>query len=169
MTGFHDDTIVQEVQDTLKEIMTTIGMSMDQVQTRCPTKPITHPFLQTKDNDESNNFVKSANILKKELRGRKIKTSPRRFHQKKLVPHPPEKCSIVTDFGVFLKKCFSFFFGTGTETFFQGAGTFSGVPEPNFVPALGLSAFFCSTPKSVSRVWGLWLRVLGSGLKNFFC
>ena len=31
VTGFHDDTTVQEVQDTLKEIRTTIGMPMDQV------------------------------------------------------------------------------------------------------------------------------------------
>ena len=30
VTGFHDDTTAQEVQDTLKEIITTIGMSMEQ-------------------------------------------------------------------------------------------------------------------------------------------
>ena len=30
VTGFHDDTTVQEVHDTLKEVITTIGMSVDQ-------------------------------------------------------------------------------------------------------------------------------------------
>ena len=49
---------------------------MEQIQIRCPTKPITHAFLQIKDNDEVNNLVRSANIFKRELRGGKIKISP---------------------------------------------------------------------------------------------
>ena len=32
VTGFHVDTTTQEVQDTLTEIITTIGMSMEQIQ-----------------------------------------------------------------------------------------------------------------------------------------
>ena len=32
VTGFHDDTTTQEVQDTLKEIILTIVMSMEQIQ-----------------------------------------------------------------------------------------------------------------------------------------
>ena len=89
VTGFHDDTSKQEVQHMLKEIIPTLGLPIDQIQIKCPAKPITHAFLQFKDNDERDNFVRSANILKKELRGRKIKISPttdaeKRFHQKRL-------------------------------------------------------------------------------------
>ena len=89
VTGFHEDITEQEVQDTLKEIITTMEMLMDQNQIKCPAKPITHAFLQFKDNDETDKFIRSANILKKELRGRKIKISPamdaeERFHQKRL-------------------------------------------------------------------------------------
>ena len=93
VTGFHDDTTEQEVQDVLKETKTTIGMSMDQVQIKCPAQPITHAFLQFTDNDERDKFVRSANTLKKELRGRKIMISPatdaeERFHQKNTwIPH----------------------------------------------------------------------------------
>ena len=88
MTGFHDDTIEQEVQDILKETITTIGMSMDQIQIKCPAKPTTHTFLQFTDNGVREKFVRSANILKKELRGRRIRISPaidaeERFHQKR--------------------------------------------------------------------------------------
>ena len=50
--GVHDDTTTQEVQDTLKEIIMTIGMSMEQIQIKCPTKLVTYAFLQFKDNDE---------------------------------------------------------------------------------------------------------------------
>ena len=71
VTGFHDDTTAQEVQDMLKEIITTIGKRMGHIQIKCPAKPITHAFLQFKDNDERDNFVRSANKLKTELRGRK--------------------------------------------------------------------------------------------------
>ena len=88
VAGFHDDTTAQEVQDTLKEIITTIGMSTDQIQIKCPAKPIKHAFLQFTDNDERDKFVTTANILKKEVRGRKIKISPamdaEEKHQKRL-------------------------------------------------------------------------------------
>ena len=64
-------------------------MSTDQIQIKCPAKPITHKFLQFTDNDERDKFVRSANILKKELRGRKIRVSPamdaeERVHKKRL-------------------------------------------------------------------------------------
>ena len=73
VTGFHDDTTEQEVQHLLKEIVITIGMSTEQIQIKCPAKPITHAFLQCTDNDERDKIVRSANMLKKELRGRKIR------------------------------------------------------------------------------------------------
>ena len=89
VTGFHHDTTEPEVQDILKETITTIGMSTGQIQIKCPVKPITHAFLQFTDNDERDKFVRSANMLKKELRGRKIRISPamdaeERLHQKRL-------------------------------------------------------------------------------------
>ena len=97
--GFHDDTTEQEVQHLLNETLITIGMSMEQIQVKCPAKPITHAFMQFIDNDERDKFVRSANILKKELRGRKIRISPamdaeERFHQKRL---GHLKCCIHTD------------------------------------------------------------------------
>ena len=87
VTGFHDDTTEQDVQHLLKESFIAIGKSTEQIQIKCPAKPITHAFLQFTDNDDRDKFVRSANILKKELRGRKIRISPamdaaERFHQK---------------------------------------------------------------------------------------
>ena len=89
VTGFHDDTTQQEVQDMLREIITSIEMPIDQIQNKCPAKPITHAFLQFNVNVERGKFVRSANILKKELRGRTMKIFPaidaeERFHQKRL-------------------------------------------------------------------------------------
>ena len=49
-------------------------------QIKCPATP---------DNDEREKFVRSANILKKELRGRKVRISP--FHQKRL-GHNRKRC-----------------------------------------------------------------------------
>ena len=43
------------------------------IEIKCPAKPITHAFLQFTDNDERDKFVRSANILKKEMRGRRNK------------------------------------------------------------------------------------------------
>ena len=82
VAGFHHDTTEQQVQDILKENLTTIRMSTDQIQIKCPAKPITHAFLQFTDNDERDKFVRSENILKKELRGRKIRIH-RSWMQKK--------------------------------------------------------------------------------------
>ena len=68
----------------------TIGMSIEQIRIKCPTKPITHAFLQVKDNDERDNFVRSGNMLQKGLlRGGKIKIShamagEKRFQSKRL-------------------------------------------------------------------------------------
>ena len=47
----------------------------------------------------------------------------------------------------FLFSCFFHFFfgGAGTKLFFGERRVREGAPEPNFVPALGLSAFFCFT------------------------
>ena len=51
----------------------TIEMSMEQIQIKFRIKRITHAFLQFKVIDERDNFVRSGNTLKKELRVRKVK------------------------------------------------------------------------------------------------
>ena len=88
-TGFQDDTTEQEVEDLLKETIVAIGIAMDKINIKCPAKPITHAFLQFTDSDERDKYVRSANMLKKELSGRKIRISSamdaeERFHQQSL-------------------------------------------------------------------------------------
>ena len=83
-TGFHSDTSEQEVEQMLRETLTEIGLSTEDAKIECPAKPITHGFICFKDN-ERNKHVRSANMLRKELRGRKIKISrsmdaEERFH-----------------------------------------------------------------------------------------
>ena len=57
-TGFHDDTTEREVEHLLKETIIAIGMSMEQIQIKCPAKPITHALLQFTDTDETDKFVR---------------------------------------------------------------------------------------------------------------
>ena len=66
-------------------------MSVGNARIECPAKPITHAFISFKNDDERNKDVRSANILEKELRGRKIKIkmtrsmdAEERIHQKRL-------------------------------------------------------------------------------------
>ena len=64
-------------------------MSIENARIECPAKPITHAFINFKNNDERNTYIRSANTLRKELRGRKIKITrsmdaEERFHQKRL-------------------------------------------------------------------------------------
>ena len=89
-TGFHDDTTVHEVEDLLKETIVAIGISMENIKIKCPAKPITHVFLQHTDRDGRDKYVRSANMPKKELSGRKKGISPakdaeERSHQQRLV------------------------------------------------------------------------------------
>ena len=48
-------------------------MSTENAKIECFAKPITHAFIYFKDHDERNKYVRSANLLRKELRGRKVK------------------------------------------------------------------------------------------------
>ena len=55
----------------------------------CPAKPITHTFINFKNDDERNKYVRSAKMLRKKLRGRKKKMTrsmgaDERFHQKRM-------------------------------------------------------------------------------------
>ena len=87
------NTIQEEPRSSLCLVLrlrcSFLGMSTDQIQIKCPAKPITHAFLQFTDNDERDKFVRSTNMLKKELRERKTRISPavdaeERFHQRRL-------------------------------------------------------------------------------------
>ena len=73
ITGLHSETKESEVTDMLKEMMNEIGMDFGSVKLACPAKPITHAFIYFANDNERNKFIRSANMLKKELRGRKIR------------------------------------------------------------------------------------------------
>ena len=74
----------------LKESITEIGMTIENARNECTAKPITHAFIHFKNDEERNKVVRSANMLKKELRGRTYKISrsmdaEERFHLKRMV------------------------------------------------------------------------------------
>ena len=73
ITGLHSETTESEVTDMLREMMNEIGMDFRNVKLACPAKPITHAFIYFANDNERNKFIRSANMLKKELRGRKIR------------------------------------------------------------------------------------------------
>ena len=73
MTGLHKETTESEVAVTLKEMMKEIGMEFERVKFVCPAKPITHAFIYFENDNERNKFIRSANMLQRELRGRKIR------------------------------------------------------------------------------------------------
>ena len=72
-TGLHSETTESEVTDMLKEMMNEIGMEFGSVKLACLAKPITHAFIYFANDNERNKFIRSANMLKKELRRRKIR------------------------------------------------------------------------------------------------
>ena len=73
IAGFHSVTSESEVVHLLKETITEIGMSIENARIEYPEKPITHAFIHFKNNNERNKYIRSANMLEKELRGRKLK------------------------------------------------------------------------------------------------
>ena len=86
ITGFHSETTESEVTQLLKELINEVGMDFGNTRIECPAKPITHAFI---NDGERNKFIRSANMLKKELRGRKIKITrsidaEERFHNKRM-------------------------------------------------------------------------------------
>ena len=70
ITGLHSETTESEVTDMLKEMMNEIGMDFESVKLACPAKPINHAFIYFANDNERNKFIRSANMSKKELRGR---------------------------------------------------------------------------------------------------
>ena len=73
ITGLHSETTESEVTNMLKEMMNEIGMEFGSVKLVCPAKPITHALIFFANDNERNKFIRSANMLKRELRGRKIR------------------------------------------------------------------------------------------------
>ena len=72
-----------------KETITEIGMSIENAEIDCPAKPITHALIYFRSDDERNRYIRSANMLRKDLRGRKLKINrsmdaEQRFHQKRM-------------------------------------------------------------------------------------
>ena len=66
-TGFHCETT--EVTQLSREMINEIGMDFGRAKIECSEKPISHDFM---DNGERNKFIRSANMLKRESRWRKI-------------------------------------------------------------------------------------------------
>ena len=88
-TGFHSETSESEVIQHLKESITEIVMTIENARIECPAKPITHALIHFRNDDERNKYIRSANMLKKELRGRKLKITrsmdaEERFHLKRM-------------------------------------------------------------------------------------
>ena len=82
ITGFHNETSEPEVIQVLKESITEIGMTMENLRIECPAKPITHAFIHFKNDEERNKFVRSANRLKKRVtskEGKNITINGRRW------------------------------------------------------------------------------------------
>ena len=68
ITGFHNETSEPEFIQLLKESLTEIGMTMENVRIQCFAKPITHAFIHFKNDEERNKIVRSANMLKRVTR-----------------------------------------------------------------------------------------------------
>ena len=75
-------TTRSQVTQLLKEMINEIGMDFGRANIESTAKPITHAFIHFMD-------IRSANMLKKELRGRKVKITrsmdaEERFHHKRM-------------------------------------------------------------------------------------
>ena len=70
ITGFHSETTESEVIQLLNEMINEIGMDFGSARIVCPAKPITHAFIYFANDGERNKFIRSANMLRRELRGK---------------------------------------------------------------------------------------------------
>ena len=68
ITGFHSETTECEITQLFKEVINEVGMDFGSARNECPAKPITHAFIQFVNDRERNTFIRSAHMLKKELR-----------------------------------------------------------------------------------------------------
>ena len=58
-------------------------MTIENARIECPSKPISSAFIHIKNDDERNKYVRSANMLRKELRVTRSMDAEERFHQKR--------------------------------------------------------------------------------------
>ena len=63
-------------------------MSIENMRIECLAKPITHAFIHFTSDDERNKYIRSANMLRKELRGMEIKDNSINGRRRKI---PSEK------------------------------------------------------------------------------
>ena len=68
ITGFHSETTESEVTQLLREMINEIGMDFGSGRIECSAKPITHAFIHFMNDGDRNKFIRSANMLRKELR-----------------------------------------------------------------------------------------------------
>ena len=88
ITGFHIETTESEVTQLLREMINEIVMVFGRATIECPAKPIIHAFIHFMGNGDRNKFIRLANMLKNELRGRKVKITrsmdaEEKFHTKR--------------------------------------------------------------------------------------
>ena len=86
--------------------MQRMGMSTENVQIKRPAKPFTYVIIYFNDNDEKNKYVISANMVKKELRGRKNTKSQSMDAEKRFLQRRLEyiKCCIHMRHGIDLAE-----------------------------------------------------------------
>ena len=89
ITGFHSETTESEVTQLLREMIYEIGMDFGSARIECPANPNTLAFIHFMNDGDRNKFIRSANMLKKELRGRTVKImrsmdAEERFHNKRM-------------------------------------------------------------------------------------
>ena len=87
--GFRSETTESEVIQLLKEMIKKSEWTSGGARNECLAKPITHAFIHFANDGERNKFIRSANMLKRELRGRKIRITrsmeaEERFYNKRM-------------------------------------------------------------------------------------
>ena len=83
-----DDSVEGDARAGIEKTIEMSGMKGVEYTIKCPPIPITHAFVEFRESDERDRYVRSANMLRAQLNGRMIKISPamdvdERFHQKK--------------------------------------------------------------------------------------
>ena len=84
----HSISLVSD-SELLKELINEVGMDFGNARIECSAKTITRASIHFINDGERSKFIRSANMLKKELRGRKIKITKsmdaeESFHNKRM-------------------------------------------------------------------------------------
>ena len=75
ITGFHSETTESEVIQLVREMINEIGMDFGSARIECPAKPIGHAFIHFANDGERNKFIRSANMLKREIERKENKNN----------------------------------------------------------------------------------------------